>query len=86
MDVVLVDVIAGAIRGVSKRLQTVAITADSLLVEDLSLDSLDLVGVLMALEDRFGLTIELDEVPNIRTVADLAAHLDTLRAGRASAA
>lgn len=86
MDALLVDAIADAIRSVSKRTQTMAITAQSSLVEDLSLDSLDLVGVLMKLEDHFAIQIELDEVPNIVTVADLAAHLDTLRGDRASAA
>ena len=40
------------------------------------LDSLDLVGVLMKLEDHFDLKIELDDVPNIETVAELAAHLE----------
>ena len=38
----------------------------SLLVEDLSLDSLDLVAVLMKMEDHYHLKIELDDVPNIR--------------------
>jgi acyl carrier protein len=86
MDALLVDAVAEAIRSVSKRTRTVAVTADSRLVEDLALDSLDLVGVLMKLEDQFGLQIELDEVPNIQTVGDLAAHLDALRGGRATAA
>jgi acyl carrier protein len=86
MDAPLVTAIADAVRSVSKRTQTMTITADSRLVEDLALDSLDLVGVLMKLEDHFGLQIELDEVPNILTVADLAAHLDQLLGGRASAA
>jgi acyl carrier protein len=86
MDAALLDVITVAIRSVSKRTQTMMITADSLLVEDLALDSLDLVGVLMKLEDHFDLKIELDELPNIGTVAELAAHLDLLRGDHASAA
>lgn len=86
MDAVLLDVIAGAIRSVSKRTQTMTITAGSLLVEDLALDSLDLVGVLMKLEDHFGIEIELDEVTGIRSVADLAAHLEAVRGGRSAAA
>ena len=86
MDAGLLDVIAEAIRSVSKRTQTIAITTESLLVEDLGLDSLDLVGVMMKLEDRLSLTIDLDSVGNIQTVGDLGAHLDTLRFRRASAA
>ena len=86
MDAVLLDVIAGAVRSVSKRTQTMTITADSLLVEDLGLDSLDLVGVLMKLEDHFGMQIDLDEVAGIRSVSDLAGHLEGLRGGHPAAA
>lgn len=86
MDAGLLDVITDAIRSVSKRTQTMAITNGSQLVEDLALDSLDLVGVMMKLEDRLSLSIDLDSVGNIQTVGDLGAHLDVLRSGRASAA
>ena len=86
MDAVLLDVIAESIRTVSKRTRTMAITAESRLVEDLVLDSLDLVGVLMKLEDHYGIQIELDEVPNIQTVSELGAHVEALRAGRSAAA
>lgn len=86
MDAGLLEVIAEAIRSVSKRTQTIAITNGSLLVEDLALDSLDLVGVMMKLEDRLSLTIDLDSVGNVQTVGDLGAHLNALRGGRASAA
>jgi acyl carrier protein len=86
MDALMFDAIASAIRSVSKRTLTTAITADSLLVEDLALDSLDLVGVLMTLEDHFALKIELDEVPNILTVSDLAGHLTKLVGDRSAAA
>ena len=86
MDAKLVDSIAAAVRSVSKRTQTMAITPNSLFVEDLALDSLDLVGVLMKLEDDYDTKIELDDVPNIRTVADLAEHLDKLVGGRSAAA
>ena len=86
MDAVLLDVISQAIRSVSKRTQTMAITANSLLVEDLALDSLDLVGVLMRMEDHYDIKIELDEVANIRSVADLAAQIETLRGNPSAAA
>jgi acyl carrier protein len=86
MDAVIMDAIAVAIRSVSKRTRTMAITADSRLVEDLVLDSLDLVGVLMKLEDRFDLKIELDDIPNLQTVAELASHLGKLLGPHASAA
>jgi acyl carrier protein len=86
MDGTLLGVIAGAIRSVSKRTQNLIIADESLLVEDLSLDSLDLVAVLMKVEDHYRLSIELDEVPNIRTVADLADHVRKLLGERSAAA
>jgi acyl carrier protein len=86
MDVMLLNEIAEAIRSTSKRTRTMAITAESRLVEDLALDSLDLVSVLMKLEDRFDIKIELDDVPNIETVSELAAHLEKIRGPQASAA
>jgi acyl carrier protein len=86
MDAKLVESIAAAVRSVSKRTQTMAITPNSRFVDDLALDSLDLVGVLMKLEDQYDVKIELDDVPDIRTVADLAGHLDPLVRGRSAAA
>jgi acyl carrier protein len=86
MDSALFEVIVGAIRSVSKRTQTMAITPGSLLVEDLVLDSLDLVGVLMKLEDHYALKIELDDIPNMRTVADMGEHIAKLLGERSAAA
>ena len=86
MDADLLQAVAEAIRSVSKRTQTMVIQADSLLVEDLSLDSLDLVGILMKLEDRFGLVIEVEDVPRTKTVGDLGDHIAKLRTGQTSAA
>ena len=53
----------------------VAITADSRLVEDLAIDSLDLVGLILQIQDHFDVVIEEDDVPNLCRVADLAAYL-----------
>ena len=52
-----------------------AITADSRLLEDLALDSLDLVAVVLQLQDQFAVEIDPDEIPSIQTVGDLAASL-----------
>ena len=51
------------------------ITGDSRLVEDLAIDSLDLVGLILQLQDDFDVVIEEDAVPNLCRVADLAAYL-----------
>ena len=67
--------IAATIRGVSAKARTMAIAADSRLLEDLALDSLDLVAVVIQLQDQFDVEIDPDEIPSIQTVGDLAASL-----------
>jgi len=71
---VLADIM-GAIRSVSARARAVVITPQSLLLEDLSLDSLDLVAVILELQDRFQVEIDPDEITTMRRVEDLAASL-----------
>lgn len=44
--------------------------------EDLGLDSLDMVDLLMALEDEFGVEIEAED--GLKTVNDLTEYIDTL--------
>jgi acyl carrier protein len=68
--------IAETIRSVSTKARQTAITPDSLLLEDLALDSLDLVAVVVQLQDRFEVEVDPDEITAIRTVGELAASLD----------
>jgi acyl carrier protein len=71
----IIESIALAIRSVSTRARCAAITPSSLLLEELALDSLDLVAVILDLQDQFQVEIDPDEIPQFRTVADLAASL-----------
>lgn len=73
------------VRAVAKIRPEVLVGEQTLLVEDLGIDSLDLVGISMKIEDRFGVEIDVDEVPNFRCVADLTKYVDG-RQGGASAA
>jgi acyl carrier protein len=67
----LVDII----RKVAKVPPRVPITHHSRLVEDLAIDSLDLVRVILQLQDQFDVVIDDDAVPNLCRVADLATYL-----------
>jgi acyl carrier protein len=67
----LITVVIEAIRGVSPKARQVSITADSLLLEELALDSLDLVAVILQIQDRCQVEIDPDEIPNLRRVEDL---------------
>ena len=49
---------------------------DSKIVEDLGADSLDMIEMLMALEEEFGLSIPDDKVENLKTVGDVASYID----------
>ena len=44
---------------------------------DLGADSLDLVEILMSLEDEFGISIPDEVIPDIKTVDDLVAYIDS---------
>jgi acyl carrier protein len=71
----LTDAITEMIKTVSAKARKVEITPETLLVEELELDSLDLVRVLMLIEDRYHVAIDLDEVPKMRQVHDLSLAL-----------
>ena len=45
------------------------------IIEDLGAESADIVGIIAALEDRYAIEIDEAELPDIRTVADLAASI-----------
>lgn len=47
------------------------ITLESEVIKDLGADSLDVVQMLMALEEDFGITVSEDDAANLRTVADI---------------
>jgi len=46
------------------------VTADKSFVDDLDIDSLSMVEVIVAAEERFGVKIPDDEVKNLETVGD----------------
>ena len=48
------------------------LTDDTLFVEDLSADSLEIVELVMALENEFDIEIPEDAVEKIKTISDLA--------------
>jgi acyl carrier protein len=71
----LMAVVVDAIRSVSAKSRTTHITPASLLLEELALDSLDLVAVIVHIQDHFGVEIDPDEIPNLRTVDDVVSSL-----------
>jgi acyl carrier protein len=85
----LVDIEEGVLdvlKNVSRR--PIAPTLESDLVADLGFDSLQVLEVIAELEDRFDISIPLNDVPATRTVAQVVVQVAQLvgeRAGRPSA-
>lgn len=48
-----------------------AVTPEKEIVKDLGADSLDIVELMMALEDEYGVTLPDDEVVDVKTVQDI---------------
>jgi acyl carrier protein len=67
----MLSIVAESIRSVSPKAREVPILPGSLLLEELALDSLDLVAVILDVQDRFQVEIDPDEIPNLRSVDDL---------------
>ena len=53
------------------------ITEESRLIEDLGADSLDIMEMLMALEDEFGISIADDETAKMKTIAGVVSVIES---------
>ena len=56
-----------------------AITMESRFIEDFSMDSLDMVEMLINLEKETGIKVPVEEVGDIHTVGELVKHLEGKR-------
>jgi acyl carrier protein len=54
------------------------VRADDRLVDDLGVESMDLVAILSAVEDRWGITSDQADLSGVHTVADLHALVGRL--------
>ena len=51
------------------------LNADTSLVDDLEVDSLDVVEMLMSVEDEFNVIIPEDEIEKLKTIGDVAEYV-----------
>ena len=51
------------------------IRPESRLMEDLKADSANIMVMIMDLEDRFGITVEDDQIMKLRTVGDVVSYI-----------
>jgi acyl carrier protein len=69
----VIAVIAESIRSVSAKARDVTITSNSRLLEELALDSLDVVAVILRIQDHYELEIDPDKIAAVTRVGDLVA-------------
>lgn len=53
------------------------ITQETNFIDDLNLDSLDMVELMMKMEDEFGIEIPEDETENLKSIGDVVSYLQT---------
>ena len=53
------------------------VTDDKSFTDDLDVDSLSMVEVAMAAEEKFGVKIPDDELPNLKTVGDAVRYIES---------
>jgi acyl carrier protein len=77
------DLVFDVLRSVSRR--PIEPTLESDLVTDLGFDSLQILELIAELEDRFDISIPLNDVPATRKVAQVVAQVTRLVAERMTA-
>jgi len=73
MEQKIIDLVAEKL-GKSKE----EIKLTSRLVEDLGADSLDVVELIMAFEDEFGVSLPDEEIAKMKTIGDIVKFIDGL--------
>lgn len=58
------------------RIDPATLDADTNIVEDLGADSLEIVDMLMAIEENFGITVSDEEALTLKTVRDVADFIE----------
>lgn len=54
-----------------------AVSKESDVINDLGADSIDIVQLLMAMENEFGVTVSEDDADNLKTVGDIVSLIDS---------
>ena len=85
-DSELIPDVCRLIRSVVKLDPSLPMEPDSGLIDDLGVDSLDLVSVFLQVQDDFGVVVDEDDLPGIVTIGDLVDYIAERRAIQAAQA
>lgn len=58
-----------------------SITMDTDLIDDIGADSLDIVELVMALEETYGISVPDEQAANLTTVRKIVEYLESLQEG-----
>jgi acyl carrier protein len=53
------------------------IKPESNIIDDLKADSLAVVEILMAIEDKYGVNVPDEDIPNLKTVKDISDYVES---------
>jgi acyl carrier protein len=84
IDTTLQAELSDSVRAIARIPADVPISAESRLVEDLGIDSLDLVSIVLTAQESYGVPIDEDEVAGLRTMTDLILYVDRRRGAAAA--
>ena len=84
IDTTLQAELSDSVRAIARIPADVPISPESRLVEDLGIDSLDLVSIVLTAQEHYGVPIDEDEVAGLRTMADLVLYVDRRRGAAAA--
>ncbi|WP_406696121.1 acyl carrier protein [Singulisphaera sp. Ch08] len=83
-DPTLLAEITAIVRQAGRIPNQLVVTAESRMVEDLNIDSLDLVNVVLKIQDHFDVAIDDEDMPDLRRVSDLATYVAARRGSAAA--
>ena len=58
------------------QIDSASVNADTLILEDLGADSLDIIEILTEIEDTFDISIPDEDIPRFKTVGDIAKYIE----------
>ncbi|MDR2867304.1 MAG: acyl carrier protein [Acholeplasmatales bacterium] len=64
-------------KGEDNKIDPSTITLDTVLTDDLKLDSIDSVNIIIAAEDEYGISISDEELRDVRTIGDLVKVIES---------
>ncbi len=83
-DRALFNELGTLVRSIAKLDDQVPMTPETRMVDDLGVDSLDLVSVYLEIQDRYDVAVAEDDLPEIKTLGELTDYVAARRSVQAA--